>query len=70
MRNTVYVHVVVTVLAICEGLRALVKQEKMFFISLQSSFRFWDNQILIFQIFKCHDVIKYLSMKHKTYFIE
>ena len=27
-----------------------------------------DNQILIFQIFRCHNVIKCLSMKHKTHF--
>ena len=29
-----------------------------------------DNQVLTFQIFKCHDVIKCLSMKDETYFTE
>ena len=28
------------------------------------------NEILNFQIFKCHDVIKCLSMKHGTHFVE
>ena len=37
---------------------------------LESSFRSWDNQILTFQIFKFHDIIKCLSMKHETHFIE
>ena len=36
----------------------------------ESSFRSWDNQILTFQMFKCHDVIKYLHMKHETHFTE
>ena len=27
-------------------------------------------QVLNFQIFKCHDVIKSLNMKHETHFIE
>ena len=33
-------------------------------------FRSCDNQILTFQIFKCHDVIKCLSMKHETHITE
>ena len=37
---------------------------------LKSSFRSWDNQILTFQIFKCHDVTKCPSMKHETSFTE
>ena len=35
-----------------------------------TSFRSWDNQILIFETFKYYDVIKYLSMKHETHFTE
>ena len=48
----------------------LWNKEKGFLFHFKSPFRFWDNQILIFQIFKCHDVIKCLSMKHETQFIE
>ena len=43
---------------------------KCFLFHFKSSFRSWDNQILTFQIFKCHDVIKCLSMKHETHFTE
>ena len=42
------------------------KKEKSFF---ESSFSSWDNQILIFQVFKCHDLIKFLSMKHETHLL-
>ena len=45
-------------------------KEKCLLFHLESSFCFWDNQILTFQIFKCHDVIKCLSMKHETHFTE
>ena len=38
-------------------------KEKCFLFYFESSFRYWDNQILNFHIFKCHDVIKCLSMK-------
>ena len=51
----------------------LWNKEKCFlfhFVSFFHSFCFWDNQILNFQIFKCHDLVKCLSMKNKTYFIE
>ena len=46
----------------------LWNKQKCFLLHFESSF--WDNQILTFQIFKCHDVIKCLSMKHETYIIE
>ena len=36
----------------------------------ESSFCSWDNQVLTFQKFKCHDVMKYPSMKHETHFTE
>ena len=39
-------------------------KENVFFISI-ISYCSWDNQSLTFQIFKCHDFIKCLSMKHK-----
>ena len=42
-------------------------KEKILF-HFESSFCSWDNQILIFQIFKCHDIIKCLSIKRKTFY--
>ena len=47
-----------------------MKQEKKFLFHFESSFRSLDNQILTFQAFKCHDIIKCLSMKHETHFTE
>ena len=41
--------------------------KKAFLFHFKGSFRSWDSQILTFQVFKCHDVIKCLSMKHKTH---
>ena len=46
------------------------REKKEFYFHFKSSFRSWDNQILTFQIFKCHHVIKCLSVKHETYFID
>ena len=48
----------------------LWNKEKCFLFHFESSFHFWDNKILNFQIFKCHNIIKCLSMKHETHFIE
>ena len=48
----------------------LWNKKKCFLFHFKSSFCFWNNQILTFQIFKCNDVIKCLSMKHETHFIE
>ena len=48
----------------------LWNKEEYFLFHLESSFCSWDNQILTFQIFKCHDIIKCLSMKHETHFTE
>ena len=48
----------------------LSSKEKCFLSDFESSLHSWDNQILNFQIFKCHDIIKYLSMKHETHFTE
>ena len=42
----------------------LWNKEKRFLLHFESSFRSWDNQILTFQIFKCHEVIK--VPKHET----
>ena len=42
----------------------------MFLSYFESSFRSWDNQILTFQVLKCYDVTKCLSMKHETHFTE
>ena len=48
----------------------LWNKEECFLFHLESSFCSWDNQILTFQIFKCHDVIKCPSMKHEIHFTE
>ena len=48
----------------------LRNKEKCFLFHFESSFSSWDNQILIFQIFHSHEVIKCLSIKHETHFIE
>ena len=48
----------------------LLNKYKCFLFHFESSFHFRDNQILNFQIFKCHAIIKCLSMKHETHFIE
>ena len=49
---------------------ALVKLGKMFLFHFKNSFRSGENQILEFQIFEFHDVIKCLSMKSETHFTE
>ena len=48
----------------------LRKKEECSLFHLESSFPSWDNQILNFRIFKCHDVVKCQSMKHETHFTE
>ena len=48
----------------------LWNKEKCFLFLFESSFCSWDNQILTFQVFKCHDVIKCLSMKHEAHITE
>ena len=54
----------------CKSKRALEKHRKMFWFHSESSLRYWNNQILAFQLFKCHDVIKFLSMKNESRFTE
>ena len=46
------------------------RKEKCFLFHFKNSFRPWDSQILTFQVFKCHHVIKYLRMKRETHFTE
>ena len=48
----------------------LWNKEECFLFHLESSFHSWDNQISTLQIFKCYDVMKCPSMKHKTHFTE
>ena len=48
----------------------LWNKEKCFQLHFESSFRSWGNQILTFKIFKCHNVIKRLTIKHETHIIE
>ena len=45
-------------------------KEKSFLFHFKSSFCSWDIQILTFQSFKCHDIIKCLNVKHKTHIVE
>ena len=53
----------------CEPKREhMWNMEKCFSFHFENSVGSWDNQLLTCQIFKWHDVIKYLSMKHKTRF--
>ena len=42
-------------------------KKKCFLLHFKNSFCSWHNQVLVFQIFKCHDVIVYLSMKHEAH---
>ena len=42
----------------------LWNKDKCFLFHFESSFRSWDDQILTFQIFKCHEVIVCPNMKH------
>ena len=48
----------------------LWNKEKCFLLPIESCFCSWDNYILTFQIFKCHDVIKCPSKKYETHFIK
>ena len=45
-------------------------KKKRFSFHFESSFRSWDNQILTFQMFQCHDIIKCLSIKQEMHFTE
>ena len=48
----------------------LWNKEKCSLFYFESSSPSWDNQTFILQVFKCHDVIKYLRMKHEIHFTE
>ena len=43
-------------------------KEKCLLYDFESSFSSWDNQILTFQIFKYHDVIKCPRMNQETFY--
>ena len=45
-------------------------RKNVFLFHFESSFRSSDNQVLNFQIFKCHDVVKCLGKKYETHFNE
>ena len=62
------VHYIFTSLFCISKKEDLRNKEKCFLFHFESSFCSGDNQILNFPIFKCHDVIKCLSMKHKTFY--
>ena len=46
----------------------LWNEEKCFLFHFESSFHSWNNQTVTFEVFKFHDVIKFLSMKQETHF--
>ena len=55
----------------CMSEREPMKQGKMFFLfHFKSPFGSRDNHIFTCQIFKSHDIIKWLSMKHQTHLTE
>ena len=58
------VHYIFSSLVSMSNREHLWNKEKCFLSHFKSSFCSWDNQILIFHIFKCHDIIKCLNMKH------
>ena len=64
------VHYIFASLSFMSKREHLWNKKECFLFHLKSSFHSWDDQILNFQIFKCHDVIKCLSMKHETHFTE
>ena len=47
-----------------------MKQKKSFLFHLESTFHSCDNQVLTFQIFKCHDIVECISMKQEIDFTE
>ena len=46
----------------------ILNNEKCFLFHFESSLHTWDNQILTFEICKCHNLIKCQSMKHEMHF--
>ena len=66
----VFVRYIFTSLFCMSKREDLRNKEKCFYFTSKALFGSWDNQILSFQIFKCHDVIKCLSVKHETCFIK
>ena len=52
----VCVHYIFASMIFMSNREHLWNKEECFLFHFESSFRFWGNQILTFQIFKCHDV--------------
>ena len=50
--------------------RELLWNKEIFLFYFQSFLYSWDNETLTFEIFRYHDVIKCLRMKHETHIIE
>ena len=63
-----YIHYIFASLFFMSKREHLWNKEECFSFHLESSFHSWDNQILTFQIWKCHDIIKCPSMKHETFY--
>ena len=69
-RLKIFVHNIFASLFCMSKKEHLWNEKKCDLFHFESSFRSWNNQILTFQIFKCHDVINCLSMKHEKRFTE
>ena len=65
-----FVHYIFARLFCISKRKHLSNKEKCFLFHFNSSFHSGDNRILTFQIFKCHGVIKCLSMNNEIHFIE
>ena len=64
------VHYIFASLFLKSKLEHLSHWERCFLFHFKSSFRSQENQNLKFYILKCHDVIKYLSIKQEIHFTE
>ena len=64
------VHYIFASLFCISKIKHLRNKEKSSSFHFESSLRSRENQILTFQIFKFHDSIKCISMKHETQIIE
>ena len=59
-----------TFTSFCMSKRKLFRNKEKCLFHFDSSFSSWENQVLTFHMFKCHDAIKCLNMKPKIHFTE
>ena len=74
LASTTLTVMLVTFLLVCFASlfskRELFRDKKNVFISFWKHFSFLRYQILTFQMFTCHDIVKCPSKKHETHFTE